>query len=371
MIRVLEFIGDPLVYGGQEEFVLNMLSRFQNKNIQYTVCTPFYCENEKLMNIVKQRDEKLIALNYNVNGELRKIRVVKALKKVLKDNPFDVVHIHAGSMIVLYNCAKLAKKMGIKKVIVHSHMAGNLSFITRFLKKHTDRYFDKYVDKYLACSKFAGECKFPKNILNTNKFLVINNGINTNKFKFDESIRQQYRKNLGIENDLVLLNVGRFTEQKNQQFIVQLVNNLKNHIHNFKVVLVGDGKLKNQIVENIYNLGLDKYFIFLEKRDDVQNIMMASDLFVFPSIFEGLGIVAVEAQSTGLPVIASEYIPKEANFSDIYHSVKLEDVQKWIELIKTIKTPTDRCQYANLTNKAGFSANQSAVILENLYLDNK
>ena len=369
MIKVLEFIGDPLIYGGQEEFVYNMLSNFKNKDITCTICTPFYCENEKLFSIAKQRNEQLLELNYNVYGELRKLRVVKALKKVLSQNKYDVVHIHAGSMIVLYNCAKAAKKAGVKKVIVHSHMAGNLSFVTKVLKKHTDKHFDKYVDKYFACSRSAGECKFPKNILDTDKFLIINNGIDTNKFKFEEKTRQSYRKEFGIKDELVLLNVGRYTEQKNHQFIVTLIEKLKDHMSNFKVILVGDGKLKGQTVEAIKSKNIEKYFMFLEKRSDVQNIMMASDIFVFPSIFEGLGIVAIEAQATGLSVIASEFIPKEANICDLYHTASLSQPDKWIDLIKAIKAPENRAEYAKIASESGYDAKQSAAKLESIYID--
>lgn len=371
MIRVLEFIGDPLVYGGQEEFVLNMLNNFNNGNIQYTVCTPFYCENEKLIKIVNRRNEKLLTLNFNVKGELRKLRVAIALKRVLKENTFDVVHIHAGSTIVLYKCAKIAKKLGVKKVIVHSHMAGNLSFVAKTLKKYTDKHFDKYVDKYLACSRLAGECKFPIKVLNTDKFFVVNNGIDTEKFSFNENIRDQYRKEFKIENDLVLLNVGRFTEQKNQHFIVRFADWLKNSVPNFKIILVGDGKLKEQIIQNIKNLSLEEKFILLDKRNDVQNIMMASDIFVFPSTFEGLGIVTIEAQATGLPVIASEFIPEEAKITDLYHSVSLKNEDKWVELVKKIQAPADRVKYAEIIKKSGYSAKESALLLESLYIGDK
>lgn len=368
-VNVLEFFGEPLEYGGQEAFMLNMYEKFEAKNIKYTLCTPFDLTNEKLIKLAESRNETIVHYDYQFFSKFRKKYILKAAKKILKENKFDVIHIQSGSIYCLLNVAKIAKKSGVKQVIVHSHSTGKYSFKYKIIKWFSDRKIEKYADKFFACSKIAGEFKFPKSVMDDNKCLVIKNGIETSTFQFDKTVRKSYREKLQLKpGELTILHVGRFAEQKNHKFLIEIVEKLKEQLKNFKVILVGEGELKEKTLLQIKEKGLEQYFIILGKRDDVAKIMMACDMFVFPSIFEGLGIVAVEAQCSGLKTLVSKQIPEEANITDLITYLDF-DADVWVQtILKQKGKKVEREKYAKAAVEQGYDEKMSAQMLENIYL---
>ena len=372
-IKVCEFFGEPLAYGGQEAFIINMYKNFQDENLKYTFVTPFDLTNKTLMDLVEKRQDKIIHYNYNFNSKLRKSYIKKTLKKLFKENTFDVVHIHTGSIFTILTASKIAKTLGhVKTVIAHSHSTGKNNFKYKLIKKYSDSKIDKYVDVYFACSKLAGQWKFPKEIIEDKKLQVINNGIDLQKYKFNEKTRTKYRKEFGIkDNQLLLCNVGRFAPEKNHEFIVKIANELRQKKVDFKFVLVGEGPLKEQIIQKINELGLIDYFIVLEKRSDIAEIMMASDMFILPSLFEGLAVTSIESQATGLITLCSSTITKETQITDIYYCLDINDPKDWSKMILKHKNDKiDRSKYGKIISDAGYDAKQSAQILESKYKGN-
>lgn len=367
-LKVLEFTAEPLNYGGQEAFIISMYKNIHEPNISFTFCTPFECTNKNLMQLADARNDKIIYFNKEFESKNRKKYVVECAKQVLKDkNSFDVIHIHSGSIYALLNVAKIAKKAGIKKVIVHSHCGGKNNFKYKLIKFYSDMNIQKYVDLYLACSNLAAEWKFPKKIIKNNNFTVIKNGIDTEKFTFNEQIRKEYRDKLNLGSSLTLCNVGRFSEQKNHEFMLKIATSLKQKNIDFKFILIGEGELKEGIISQISAQNLQNHFILLEKRTDVAEIMMASDIFVLPSLYEGLPIVAVEAQTTGLATLCSTNITTEVKMCEECQFLEL-DVDVWVDGIINSKKISDRQKYADLISQAGYTAKKSANILKDLYL---
>ena len=368
-INILEFFGEPLSYGGQEAFILNMYRNFKKTN-NYTFFTPFYCDNKELVSLAEQNDDKVVWCDKKFMSPLRKFYIKRTIKKFLKSNKFDVIHIHSGSIFTLLNVAKIAKKRGIKKVIVHSHCTGNKTIKYKLIKKYSDRNINKYVDEYFACSLDAAAWKFPQKIINEKKYSIINNGLNIADYKYDNSTRIEYREKLNLEDKITICHVGRFEEQKNHAFILELAKSLKKKENEYKFVLIGDGSLKKTFIDKVNEAGLNEYFEFLEKRNDVAKIMMASDVFVFPSIFEGLGIVAIESQATGLPTVCSTYIPRETNISELVKYVSLDDMDSWVDFVLNSKTICkDREKFSNLVANAGFDSKENARFIESRYLN--
>ena len=372
-IKVLEFFGEPLAYGGQEAFILNMYRNFTKENIKYVFCTPFDLTNKNLIELSEKRKDKIVHYDYNFNNKLRKFYIKKALKKILKSEKFDVIHIQTGSSFTMITAAKLAKKYGVKNVIAHSHCAGIENFKHILIKKYSDKRIEKYVDNYFACSLVAGEWKFPKKIMNENKCVIVNNGININNHTFDAETRKEYRKEFGIsKNTKLLCNVGRFALQKNHTFILEIVKLLKERKFDFKFILIGEGELKQEILEKIKQFNLEECFIILEKRNDVSKIMMASDLFVMPSLFEGFPVTLIEAQATGLNCLSSDTITKEASISDLIEYLPIEDASVWADKIEKTKSKnTPREEYAEIVSKAGYNAEDSAKLLEDVFMGQK
>lgn len=367
-VNVAEFFAEPLSYGGQEAFILNMYRHFNNDN-RYTFITPFNADNKEIMSLADKRGDRVLYFNYKFHSIFRKRAVSKVIKKVVKENDFDVIHVHSGSIFSLLHAAKCAKKAGVKNVIVHSHSTGNNNLKYKVIKWISDRSINKYVDVYLACSHLAASWKFPKEIIDNKQYIVIKNGIELDKYKFNKDIREKIRKELGVKDDeYVLLNVGRLSEQKNQKYLLKIAKKIDSF--KFKVLIVGDGEFEEELKNEIANYKLEDRVTLVGRRTDIYNVFMAGDMFLFPSIFEGLGIVLVEAQASGLYSICSNTIPEDVFLTDIVKPLPIEngDVNLWVkEILENKDKKIDRERYAEEVKKTGYSAELSAKELENIY----
>lgn len=368
-INVLECFGEQILYGGQEAFVINMYRNFKDPQIKYTFFTSFNSENVNLINLARERGDEIIAGNKNIFSFLSKYYVITEFKKLLKKRKFDVVHIHSVGIFTLYIMSKLAKKAGVKKVIVHSHAGGIESFKHKLLKGYSDKRITKYADVYLACSELAGEFKYPKSIMDSNKCLVIKNGIDCKKFTFDEEKREEYRKEFNLDGKFVICNIGRYSDQKNQEFLVEVIKKLSEKISDFKVILVGEGEKKEEIHKKIEDYNIKDYFIYLERRNDINNILFASDLFVLPSKFEGFPVVSIESQCTGLLTLSASTITKESNITNLIKFLDIDSIDTWVDEIlrSRDKKVSNRQEYAGIVKEEGFDASASAKQLESIY----
>ncbi|MBP3437207.1 MAG: glycosyltransferase [Clostridia bacterium] len=369
-VRVLEFFGEPLSYGGQEAFILNMARNFEDKQLDYTFATPFGADNAALLSLIEQRDYGLIHLDYAFDTPLRKIYTKRGLKKILEKHDFDVIHIHSGSLYTLLHAAKIAKKKGIKRVLVHSHAAGgSSSFKYRLIKADANRRIEKYVDGFLACSEVAAERKYPPAVIEKKQFAVINNGIDGALYTFTEEKRQAMRDALGLSDKLAICHIGRFAPEKNHAFLIEVAKILAEKTRHFRLLLVGEGEGKAEMEARSSSYGLSDVVSFLGRRDDVADILMASDVFVLPSLFEGLPVSAVEAQATGLPTLCADTVTPEVNFSDLFTFLPIESPALWAEAILQVKKPSfPRESYAASLKNAHFDAKESASLLEKIYL---
>lgn len=367
--KVLEFFCEPLNFGGQEAFILNVYKKFDSKKISYTFCTPFECKNEKLKEIIKERKDEIIYLDLEFETKLRKLNLIKGAKKILKNNEYDVIHIHSGSTFSLYTIAKLAKKSGIKKVIVHSHSTGCKTLKYEIIKKITDNKMKKYVDIFIACTEEAAKWKFPNEVVLQRKYKIAKNGVDLETFKFDEEKRKKIRNEFKIQNKDVILNVGRFSKEKNQTFLIDIFKKMKEKNENaYLIIIGGTGPLKEEIKNKIEKNNLQKDVVLLENISNVFEVLQAADVFVLPSLYEGFPVVAVEAQATGLPIICSNTITKEVLITPNCELLSLnEEIDVWVDKInKSLKKK--RINYENEMRKKGFDIKDTSQMLEKIYL---
>lgn len=370
-LNVLEFFGEPLSYGGQEAFMINLYSSINKTHFNFTFVTPFECNNGKLVELVSQNSsDKIIYENKKFDSRLRKKFIVDTAKKYL-NNSFDVIHIHSGSTYNLLKVAKIAKKNGIKKVIVHSHATGKLTLKYKIIKLVSDFTIEKYVDYFFACSELAGKWKFPKKILENNeKYIIIKNGIDIKKFEYSEKIRNKYRKSFNINNSKVVINVGRFSEEKNHEYMLLIFDELLKLDDNFEMFFVGgNGGLLEIIEKQINEKNLNKKIHILLNRNDVNSLLSMSDVFILPSLWEGLPYTGIEAQANGIPCIFSSTVSDEVNISAAYNKLSInEEPKKWAEKIIVLSN-TKRYNTKQSIIENGFDISNTCKLIEDIYND--
>ena len=213
----------------------------------------------------------------------------------------------------------------------------------------------------------AGQWKFPKKIIESDRFSIINNGIITDKYAFSEETRSEYRKNLELNDTFTICQVGRFAPEKNHGFTLSVLERLKEKNFNFKCIFVGDGLLKQEITEKVKRLNLIQDVVFLERRNDIAEIMTASDICLFPSVFEGLGMTVIEAQATGLKTIMSENVPDDVILTDLVVKLPTDNLDAWVEEIIGSEKTVNRAGYNSIIENSEFNAEKIANDLEKFY----
>jgi len=291
------------------------------------------------------------------------IRNKITLRQLFKNNHFDILHCHMNTLSYIEPI--LAALNNNCKVIIHSRSSNATNkIITKSLHMINSLLLPKEKIKKLAVSDEAGKWLFGKK----SSYTVINNAVDTNKFRFNSKIRKKIRKKLGLKNKFVLGHVGTFLPVKNHSFIIDVFYELKKLKSDSKLLLIGDGYLKSEIVSKVEKLNLTKNIKFLGERENVNEILLAMDFFIFPSTFEGFGNALVEAQATGLPSLVSETISDEAIVLDSCKKMSLSK-KPW-EWAKFISQSNISCQ-RNLAYKsiqmAGLSIETEIKKIENVY----
>lgn len=245
---------------------------------------------------------------------------------------YQIIHGHIGSTAAIY--LKIAKENGLY-TIAHSHSAGTDHSAKDLLFKILSFRTRKIADYFFACSKAAGIDRFGSEVTQGINYKVLNNAIDTKKFRYDVKKRNNVRNDLGLTNQILIGHIGRFTSEKNHIFILKVFKELYKLNDNCRLILIGDGPLRHQIEKQASDLGISNAVIFTGVRSDVEEFIQAMDLFLFPSIYEGLGIAFVEAQTSGLPCVISEKVPTEGILTENLVTIKnLEDTPlSWAEHI--------------------------------------
>lgn len=303
-MKILQ-VNNTMNIGGIETFLMNVLRNIDREKFEFVFLTysdkKFDYEEE-----INKLGCKIIRIsNPKQTGILAHI---KDIYKVIKSEQVNVVHCHTyfDSAYVML-AAKLAK---VKIRITHSHTAFALKRVNPFrtFKWIVARFMIRlFANVKLACSTEAGRALYGKS-----KFETVTNGIDFEKFYFNENLRNVYRNQFHIqENDLVIGHVGRFDEAKNHSFLIEILKELSALQKNVKLVLVGTGKLESDIRKLVDDYQLNSKVIFLGNRTDVHQLLNAFDIFVFPSVYEGLPLSVVEVQANGLTALVSSNVSKE------------------------------------------------------------
>ena len=228
------------------------------------------------------------------------------------------------------------------------------------------RLYTIYATDLFACSDEAG-----KYLFKNKKFNIMRNAIDSKKFMYNEKIRNDIRNELMIQDNLVIGHVGRFHQQKNHKFLLDVFAKIREKRVNAKLLLIGTGPLEDEIKMKVNNLGLDNDVIFLGNRKDMCKIYQGMDIMIFPSIFEGFGIVTIEAQASGVPVLCSNNLPKEVEITPICKKLSLdESAEVWAEeALKLLEMNYSKESMQAKIIESGFDVSTTAMDIQNYYLN--
>lgn len=295
----------------------------------------------------------------------------REIRQFLKEHP-EYKIIHSNLEERSYFALKEAKKLGVPVRISHSHNRP-LGLDMKLMVRYYFRFMLKFYNTHMfSCGIEAGDWLYGRK--NRDRVVVMNNAIDTAQYTYNAEKSARIKNELGIENKLAIGHVGRFFAQKNHVFLIDIFNEIYKKNPNAVLLLVGGGERndeqKNLIKQKVSNLGLDSAVQFLGVRDDVHDIMQAFDLFLLPSLFEGLPVTMIEAQASGLPCVISDKVPIQCDITGNVKVVKLEDSPKvWADEVLGFVNGFERENTFEKILKAGFDIKENAKWLQEFYVD--
>ena len=321
--------------GGIESFLNNILLRMDLSHIEVDIVAACI-EKSVFTKELKAKGVRFIELS----GKLRSIENYRLFRKLLRERKYDVAHFNLYQGLALYY-VWVAKQLKVPMRIAHSHNTALRRSIAQQLKLYvhhmTKEIFSGCATDLWACSEKAAAFLFSSRALRRHQCHIIPNGIVTERFQFNPVGREYVRRELWVQNYTVIGNVGRLCYQKNQSFLLDVLCHLRESGDQYRLLLVGEGEDAPVLRAKAEKLGISDAVLFLGVSQNVEHLYWAMDIFAFPSLFEGLGIVAVEAQAASLPVICSEHIPSEAYLTPLMKKVSLEaGAAGWAKAIRQL-----------------------------------
>ena len=362
-IRIAHIVGKWLG-GGVEAVIMNYYRHINHDKIQFD----FICDNDST-NIPYEEIEKMGGKVLLIPPYQDVVKYHKELKKVLQDGNYRVVHSHINTLSVFSLCA--AKCAGVPVRIAHSHSTTNKKEKKKNLMKQVLRPFSKvFATDYMCCSELAGRWLFGDKEYNKENVYLLNNAIDLEKFKYDESLKKKKRKELGIKNStLVIGHIGRFVAQKNHDFLIDIFNEIHKQNADSILLLAGQGPLVENIKNKVKELQLEDNVKFLGQRRDANELYQAFDVFLLPSLYEGLPVVGVEAQAAGLLSYLSDDMTKETKVLDITKFMSLNNTpEEWASNILNDINKYKRIDTSQEMTAKSFNIKEEAKKLEEYYL---
>lgn len=358
MIRVLHVVG-RMNRAGLETMLMNYYRNIDRKRVQFDFLV--------LSGLKGAYDDEIISLGGRVIYPEKKYNwkkpypFIRWFENLITNSEYQVLHSHNGGGAILFSTAKKHNM----SVVVHSHNTGvkDTSKIRNMLRKISHHMNYKYADAFFACSKEAGEYAFGKK-----NVTVVRNAIDINKYTYNEEKRFEIRQQLGVGNEVIIGTIGRLTTQKNPEGIIKIFEGLLEKKEECKLLWIGTGELEESIKKKIKEKNLDKKIIMTGAIPNVNEMLQAMDVFILPSLWEGLGIVAIEAQAAGLPTLCSDSVPEEARVSELCCYITLCDYDKWVTEIEACRK-LRRGEYntAEEVREHGYDIQQEAKTLLRLY----
>ena len=323
--------------GGVDNYLLNYIDAVWQEGLQIDLLT-----NEADPGL-KEYLSRYRARLYEIANLKHPVRQFRQVRYLIRKEKYDIVYLNVSTSMDMI-AAFAAKSCGVPRRILHSHSGGNdcesggKRVLFNALQKMCRPVFYRAGNEYLGCSQKAGYWMFPEKIVESDRFRVVYNAVDRERFKYLPSVRSEVRRELGLEGRLVIGTVGNFTYVKNHGFLLEIFSELKKAEPDAVLLLVGEEIRRAMTEEQAEKLGISESVRFLGRRSDVDRLMQAMDVFVLPSWFEGLPTVGIEAQCTGLPCVISDTVTEETRITDRCYFLSLKKSPKhWAEKILELR----------------------------------
>ena len=350
---------------GVEAVVMNYYRNIDRSKVQYD----FFIDEDSTCTKMKDEIPGLGGRVFMIPPYQKQFAYQKALYRYFTENHYPLVYSHINSLSVFPLFA--AWRAGIPIRIAHNHSTAGKGEFKRNLMKYSLRPFAKVFPTHLcACSRFAGEWLFGKRAMNSGRVTIWQNAINTSKYAYNEDIRNEVRKELKLQDKFIVSHAGSFTNQKNHNFLVDVFSEIHKRRNDSFLLLPGNGPLMQSIREKVNRLGLSECVIFAGYINDMERYYNAMDVFIFPSFYEGLGMAAVEAQISGLPVLCSDEVPDEAAICDNIKFLSLsKSAGEWAEEALRLSASHVRHDMSTAAREHGFDIKAQAEKMTRWYCE--
>lgn len=363
MVQIL-YICDTLKQrSGVTAVVTNYIGHIDLERIKIDIVA--YSDSEP--QILEYMSEKNIKIYFMPKlGVNNFFEFIKFYERLFKTNTYQIIHSHFCQIDSIV--FSIAKKYGIKNLISHSHNTKYSEYRIKALRN----YFlcislKRKATVWGACSIAAGEFLYGKKFLKSPKAYLIRNGVDCKKFTYNETVRNRMRSELGVTSEILIGNIGSCKPQKNQEFLLEIIKRLKkeNASYRYKLLIVGDGELKEKLIEKSKSLCVFDDCLFVGVRTDIPALLQAMDVFLLPSLYEGLPVVGIEAQAAGIPCFFSDTITREACINNVEY-LSIHDPNEWADRISNSHKKRDMCS-AKKMMESGYDISDGAKKLCEFY----
>lgn len=347
--------------GGKKNLVMEYYRHIDRTNIQFD----FICDDDSNA-IPFEEIESLGGKVYVIPPYQKLYANIKAIKKICKENKYRIAHGYNGTMNVfgLYAAWRAGVPIRINESISMAHSLDYKTILKNILKPFS-RCFSTH---YMANGEACGKWQFGK-LYDEGKVSIFKTVINADENRYDSELRERCRKEFGIEDNIVIGHIGRLTVQKNTIFIIDIFNEIAKLEEKAKLLIIGDGELREEMISKIKDYGIEEKVLYLGRREDIKQFYNAMDCFLLPSLYEGLPVVGVEAECCGLPMFFSTEIPRESSACDeLGMFVGLnKSAKEWAALILRKLRKVNRKDHSAEIKEMGFDSATEADKLHKYY----
>ena len=372
MIRVLHYVG-IMNRGGMETFIMNLYRKIDRGKIQFDFAVHGDCAGD-FEEEIRSLGGAIYFFPHMRKNPLKYRKAWRSFWKSNKDR-YTAFHMHTNSLANVIALEEAAKA-DIPIRIIHSHSSmsnkGRLQRLNDYLHRLHQKKLPQLATHLFACSDKAAEWLFGGMQYQNLKVLQVNNGVDTEKFKFNEKKRDDIRRFLGLNDKKVIGHIGAFLPVKNHRFIIDVVEQAYKKDSSVRCMLIGEGALTDEIKETVRQKGLESVVVFMGVRDNVHELLSAMDVFLMPSLYEGLPVSLVEVQANGLPALVSNTITKDVKLRDTLHYMSLsENAELWAKKVLDIIEKDKRDSDNRCIAERGFDIANTVAMYENIILNGR